>query len=73
MAGQRADPDLTVLLADVGELVQVVDVDQVLRVREPELHHRQQAVPARDDAGSRAEPLERCDRALDTGRALVLE
>ena len=49
VAGHRPDPDLAVLLADVGELVEVVDVDQVLGVREPQLHHRQQAVPARDD------------------------
>ena len=65
--------DLAVLLADVGELGEVVDVDQVLGVREPQLHHRQQAVSARDDARLGAEPLQRCDRALDAGRALVLE
>ena len=73
VAGQRPDRDLAVLLADVRELGQVVDVDQVLGVREPELHHRQQAVPARDDACLGTEPLERCDRAVDTRRALVLE
>ena len=53
--------------------VEIVDVDQVLGVRQPELHHRQQAVPAGDDARLRAEPLQRRDRALDAGRALVLE
>ena len=50
VAGQRPDPDLAALLADVGELREVVDVDQVLGVGQPELHHRQQAVAARDDA-----------------------
>ncbi len=73
VAGQRADPDLAALLADVGELGQVVDVDQVLGVGQPQLHHRQQAVAACDDARLGAEPLERRDRALDAGRALVLE
>ena len=73
VAGQRADSDLVALLPDVGELRQVVDVDQVRRVREPELHHRQQAVAARDDARLGAELLQRRDRALDAGRALVLE
>ena len=47
VAGQRADPDLAVLLADVGELGEVVDVDQVLGRGEPQLHHRQQAVARR--------------------------
>ena len=60
-------------LADVGELGEVVDVDQVLGVGEPQLHHRQQAVAAGDDPRLGAEPLERRDRALDAGRALVLE
>ena len=55
--GQRADPDLAVLLADVGELGEVVDVDQVLGVGQPQLHHRQQAVAAGDDARLGAEPL----------------
>ena len=54
MAGQRADPDLAALLADVRELREVVDVDQVLGIREPQLHHRQQAVPAGDDRAPRS-------------------
>ena len=54
---ERADPDLVALLADVGELAEVVDVDQVLGVGQPQLHHRQQAVPAGDDARLGAEPL----------------
>ena len=70
---QRADPDLAALLADVGELRQTVDVDQVLGVGQPQLHHRQQAVAARDDARLGAEPLQRRDRALDARRTLVLE
>ena len=36
-------------LADVGQLGEVVDVDQVLGVGQPQLHHRQQAVAAGDD------------------------
>ena len=57
VAGQRADPDLAALLADVGELGEVVDVDQVLGAGEPQLHHRQQAVAAGDDPRLGAEPL----------------
>ena len=71
--GEGADPDLTVLFADVGELGEVVDVDQVLGLRQPQLHHRQEAVAARDDAGLGPEPVERGDGALDARRALVLE
>ena len=52
VAGQRADPDLAVLLADVGQLGEVVDVDQVLGVGQAQLHHRQQAVAAGDHRAS---------------------
>ncbi len=58
--------------ADVRELVEVVDVDQVLGGREPELHHRDQAVAAGDDPRARADALQRCDRAIDARRTLVV-
>src|SRR5918995_1100256 len=73
MARERADAELVVRLADVGELMEIVDVDQMLRVREPELHHRQQAVTAGDDSRLGTEPLKRLDGAVDAGRTLVLE
>ena len=41
------------MYCEVGE---VVDVDQPRRAREPQLHHRQQAVPAGDDARSPRAP-----------------
>ena len=47
---QRPDADLAGVLADVGQLGELVDVDQVLGVGQPQLHHRQQAVAAGDDA-----------------------
>ena len=53
--GERADPHLAALLADVVELGgERVDVDQVLGRREPQLHHRQQRVAAGDEPGLRA-------------------
>jgi len=45
----------------------------MLRVREPELHHRKQAVATGDDPRVRPSPLKRLDCALDAGRAFVLE
>jgi hypothetical protein len=42
--GERADADLGPRVADVRQLGEVVDVDQVLGVGQPQLHHRQQAV-----------------------------
>ena len=73
VAGHRPDPDLPVRLPDVGELVEVVDVDQALGVGEPQLHHRQQAVPAGQDAGLGPVALEQLDRVLHAGRPLVLD
>ena len=54
VARHRADADLVAVLADVAELGQVVDVDQVLGRRQAQLHHRQQAVPAGDERAPRA-------------------
>ena len=72
--GHRADPDLVRADPDVAELVvEVVDVDDVLEVGQPELHHRQQAVATGDEPGLAAEPLEQPDGVLDAGGAFVLE
>ena len=74
VAGHRADPDVVGLDADVAELaVQVVDVDQVLRRGQPELHHRQQAVAPCHQPGLRTQPLQQVERVVDARGALVLE
>ena len=73
VAGERAHPDLVALPADVGELGEIVDVDQVLGVREPQLHHRQEAVPAGNHARLGAQPLQRRDSAVEARGALILE
>src|SRR5690606_17596815 len=52
---------------------QVVDVDEVLGVRQPQLHHRQQAVAAGDQPGLVTEPGQQPDGVLDAGRTLVLD
>jgi len=71
--GECADPDLVALLAYEVQLREVVDVDQVLGAGQPQLHHRQQAVPAGDDSRVGAEPPKGCNGALDAGRSLVLK
>jgi hypothetical protein len=57
VARQRAEVHRAVLLADVGELVKVVDVDEMLGRRQAQLHHREQAVTACDKSRVRAEAL----------------
>ena len=56
--GQRADPQLAAVDLDIGQLAEPVDVDQGLRLRQPQLHHRDQAVPAGQDPRLGAEPGE---------------
>src|SRR5262249_29427476 len=73
VARQRPDSDLASVIADVGELVlEIVDVDQVCGSREPQLHHREQAVASGDDPSPGPDALERRDHALDARRALVV-
>ena len=73
VARHGPDPDLSLHLPDVGELVEVVDVDQALGIGEPQLHHRQQAVAAGQDAGLGPVFLQELDRVLDARRPLVLD
>src|SRR5215831_1081638 len=49
VAGQRPDGDVPVLVADVGKLGKTADVDEHLGDREPQLHQREQGMPARQE------------------------
>ena len=51
VAGARADGQLVAVDARVAQLVQPPDVDQQLGRGEPQLHHRQQRVAAREHLG----------------------
>ena len=59
LAGERADGQRTVRLANVREVGEAVDVDQMLRRRHPQFHQRDQALTAGQDLGVRAVPLEK--------------
>jgi hypothetical protein len=73
MSGQRTDAEHVGLLGDVPHLRDVVDVDQPLGPGQPQLHHRQQAVPAGDDAGLGAMAFEQFEHVPDAGGADVVE
>jgi hypothetical protein len=65
---------MVLALADIAEVVrQRIDVDHVQRRRQAELHHRQQAVAARQQTGLGAKLLEQRERVFDARRALVSE
>ena len=51
LGGHRADHDRVAVAADALEAGDAMQVDQMLRAREPELHHRHQAVAAGQRAG----------------------
>lgn len=69
----RTDRDLVNVDVDVVQPGVVVDVDQHLWHREPQLHHREQTVSGRDQSGLLAVLREQCERVVDAGRTLVLE
>jgi hypothetical protein len=72
--GHRADTDLCGLHPDVAQLaVEIVDVDQVFRVGQPELHHRKQAVAAGEEPGGAPQPLQQPESMIDTGGTLVFQ
>ena len=53
---------------DAGQPAEPVDVDQRLRLGQPQLHHRDQAVAAREHPGLRAEPGQQLQGVLHAGR-----
>jgi hypothetical protein len=72
VSSQRADRDAVAVVADVAELVEPAEVDEHRRPRDPELHRRDERVPA----GEQLRVLvasERLDRVVDGGGAVVLE
>ena len=73
MARERADRELRAGVADVGEIGEPPDVDELRRPRDPELHRRQRA-SARPRAPSRRHRVaEQLDRMLDRLGDLVVE
>ena len=51
VAGERADGDVVAAVADVRQVGQPADVDEHRRLGEPQLHQRQQRVPAGEELG----------------------
>src|SRR6267143_1011336 len=72
VGGHRPDRDHALVLLDTGEARHLAEVDQVLGLREAQLHHRDQAVAAREDLGV-VELAEQLQGLPDAGRGVVLE
>ena len=72
MTGHRPDPDLAVVRAHIPQLPrQRIDVYHVLRGGEPELHHREQAVPTGQQPGVRTELSQQRQSVFNARRALI--
>jgi len=63
--GQRADAQLARGALDVAQAADPVDVDEHLGLRQPQLHHRDQAVSAGQDPAARRVPREQGKRVVD--------
>ena len=73
LGGHRADHDLAALEADAFQLGDAGEVDEMGRHGEAQLHHRNEAVAAGDDAGVGIQPAEQGDRVREAGGAMILE
>ena len=73
LGGHRADDDVVAVGADALEVADAGEVDEVGRRREPQLHHRDQAMAAGKRAGVVAEIGEQGDGVGDGFRAVVGE
>jgi hypothetical protein len=69
----RPDDDRVTVVADALERIDLGQVDQQLGRCEPELHHRQQALPTSNDLGIIAALGEQLQRLIDAGGRLVVE
>jgi hypothetical protein len=73
LGGQGTDHHVAAVGADALEVRQAGEVDQVVGGREAQLHHRDQAVPARDGARALSQLGEQRDRILDRCGPMVGE
>ena len=64
VAGEPADGDVVARVADVGELGHVADVDEHGGSGQPQLHEREERVPAGEELGVVAVLGEQRDRLL---------
>ena len=69
----RADDDVVAFLADPLEVGDAAEVDEIGGAREPQLHHRDEAVAAGEHAALLAEAGEQADRVIDGRRAMIGE
>jgi len=71
--GGRSNMQGLRVLADVREVRDPIDIDEGLRLREPELHDGKQALPSRKDLRLAAEAVENSDGFIDRRGRKVLE
>ena len=71
--GERADGDVVAVLADVAQVAEAADVDEHARLRQAQLHQRQQAVAAGDQLGLVAVLAEQADGLLGGAGPDVVE
>ena len=50
LSGHRTNNDGAAVCVDATQFAQILEIDQVARLGQAQLHHRDQAVPAGDDA-----------------------
>ena len=67
----RADQQRVALVADAAQLVEPADVDQQVRVGEPQPQQRQQALPAGDHLGVVARIAQDVNGLVQRGRPLT--
>ena len=73
VGGAGADDDVAPLGADLAQLLDPADVDQMLGRRQAQLHGRQQAVAPGEQAGVVAVLLQQAHRLVEGGGTMVLE
>jgi len=73
VGGERPDPQRVPIAAQVVEPADPADVDQMGGPGQPEVHHRDQALPAGDDLRLVAELGQQSDRSRHVSRAVISE
>src|SRR6476660_3650560 len=73
MGGHRADDERARLILDSREARDLPEVDQVLRLRQPALHRRQQAMASRQELRAVLTLPQQGERLLDRAGSVVVE
>ena len=73
MTGKKTDAQVILRALDASPLTQIIEIDQMRRLRQPQIEHGHHALPTRQQLGLVAMSLQEAQSLLKGSRAVIRE